>query len=199
MSEPRIIKKYPNRRLYDTFLSKYITLEDIRRLVLDSVEFSVRDAKSDEDLTRNILLQIIMEQEEEGQPILTEQFLSQIIRFYGDALQGLTASFLQRSLAIWVEQQQRFRRRLAAAADPVAAMNAMAEATQRNLALWREMQGAFFGAANHSGGEAPSVAAANAPSRQDGAQLQRAQARQAQAGKTMARKARKARKGKPRH
>ena len=197
MSEPRIIKKYPNRRLYDTSRSKYITLEDIRRLVLDNVDFSVRDAKSDEDLTRNILLQIIMEQEEEGQPILTEQFLSQIIRFYGDALQGLTASFLQRSLAIWVEQQQRFRRRLAAAADPVAAMNAMAEATQRNLALWREMQGAFFGAANHSGGgEAPSAAVANAPSRQDGAQIQRTQARQAQAGKA---RARKARKGKPRH
>ncbi len=195
MSEPRIIKKYPNRRLYDTALSKYITLEDIRRLVLDKVDFSVRDAKTDEDLTRSILLQVITEQEQEGEPILTEQFLKQVIRFYGDALQGLTSSFLQRSLAMWVEQQQRFRRRLEKAADPVAAMNAIAEATHRNLALWREMQGAFFGPAHHPG-EARSAAPANAPSRQDGVQTERTQSRQAQPDKA---RPRKTRKGKPGH
>jgi polyhydroxyalkanoate synthesis repressor PhaR len=146
MSETRIIKKYPNRRLYDTAESKYITLEEIRRLVRDKVDFSVRDAKTDEDLTRSILLQVIMEQEEKGQPILTEQLLSQIIRFYGDALQGATSSFLQRSLALFVEQQQRFRQELEArmANNAVAAMTGL---TQRNLALWKEMQGAFFGAA----------------------------------------------------
>jgi polyhydroxyalkanoate synthesis repressor PhaR len=145
MSETRIIKKYPNRRLYDTAESKYITLEDIRGLVRDKVDFSVRDAKTDEDLTRSILLQVIMEQEEKGEPILTEQLLSQIIRFYGDALQGATSNFLQRSLALFVEQQQRFRQELEArvANNAVAAMTGL---TQRNLALWKEVQGAFFGA-----------------------------------------------------
>jgi polyhydroxyalkanoate synthesis repressor PhaR len=145
MSETRIIKKYPNRRLYDTAESKYITLEDVRRLVRDKVDFSVRDAKTDEDLTRSILLQVIMEQEEKGEPILTEQLLSQIIRFYGDALQGVTSNFLQRSLAMFVEQQQRFRQELEArmANNAVAAMTGL---TQRNLALWKEVQGAFFGA-----------------------------------------------------
>jgi polyhydroxyalkanoate synthesis repressor PhaR len=145
MSESRIIKKYPNRRLYDTAESKYITLEDVRRLVRDKVDFSVRDAKTDEDLTRSILLQVIMEQEEKGEPILTEQLLSQIIRFYGDALQGATSSFLQRSLALFVEQQQRFRQELEStvANNAVAAMTGL---TQRNLALWKEMRGAFFGA-----------------------------------------------------
>ena len=154
MSETRIIKKYPNRRLYDTAESKYITLEDVRRLVRDKVDFSVRDAKTDEDLTRSILLQVIMEQEEKGEPILTEQLLSHIIRFYGDALQGVTSNFLQRSLAMFVEQQQRFRQELEArmANNAVAAMTGLG---QRNLALWKEMQGAFFGVSRdtHKGKE----------------------------------------------
>jgi polyhydroxyalkanoate synthesis repressor PhaR len=145
VSAIRVIKKYPNRRLYDTTLSKYITLEDVRRLVQEKVEFSVRDAKTDEDLTRSILLQIIMDQEEQGQPIFTEQLLSQIIRFYGDALQGVTSNFLQRSVAMFAEQQQLFRKELERAVVKDA-MTTMTELTKRNLALWRETQGALFGA-----------------------------------------------------
>jgi polyhydroxyalkanoate synthesis repressor PhaR len=145
MSEPRVIKKYPNRRLYDTAASKYITLEDVRRLVLDGVQFVIRDAKSDEDITRTVLLQIIAEQEEAGQPIFTIPILTQIIRFYGDAVQGLASEFLQRSLAAFGEQQRMFRRHLddVMAKDAVAAMTDLA---RQNLALWSDVQGTWFGA-----------------------------------------------------
>jgi polyhydroxyalkanoate synthesis repressor PhaR len=144
MSEPRVLKKYPNRRLYDTATSKYITLEDVRRLVLDGTEFVVRDAKTDEDITRSVLLQIIAEEEAAGQPIFTIPILTQIIRFYGDAVQGLASEFLQRSLAAFGEQQQLFRRQL----DEVMAkdaLTAMTELTRRNLGLWNEVQGVWFG------------------------------------------------------
>jgi polyhydroxyalkanoate synthesis repressor PhaR len=144
MSEPRVIKKYPNRRLYDTAASKYITLDDVRRLVLDGLEFVVRDAKTDEDITRPVLLQIIAEQEEAGQPIFTTPILTQIIRFYGDAVQGLASEFLQRSLAAFGEQQRLFRRHL----DDVMAqdaLGAMTDLARQNLALWSDVQGSWFG------------------------------------------------------
>ena len=85
---PRIIKKYPNRRLYDTDTSTYITLAEVRHLVMDSEPFVVRDAKTNEDLTRSILLQIILEAEAGGAPMFTEAVLANIIRFYGNAMQG---------------------------------------------------------------------------------------------------------------
>ncbi len=85
----RLIKKYPNRRLYDTQTSTYITLADVKQLVLDTEEFHVVDAKSNEDLTRSILLQIILEEEAEGSPMFTAQMLAHIIRFYGNAMQGM--------------------------------------------------------------------------------------------------------------
>jgi polyhydroxyalkanoate synthesis repressor PhaR len=144
MAEPRIIKKYPNRRLYDTTLSKYITLEDVRRLVHEGVEFVVRDAQTDEDLTRSILLQIIAEQEAGGEPIFTIPALTQIIRFYGDAVQGLASDFLQRSLVAFGEQQQQFRRQLEQIMTQDA-VGAMSDLARRNLAAWQEMQGAVFG------------------------------------------------------
>lgn len=143
MSEQRVLKKYPNRRLYDTATSKYITLEDVRRLVLDGVQFVVRDAKSDEDITRTVLLQVIAEQEEAGQPIFTIPILTQIIRFYGDAVQGLASEFLQRSLVAFGEQQRLFRRQLE---DVMAkdAFGAMTDLTRQNLAMWQGVQGAWF-------------------------------------------------------
>ena len=144
MAEPRIIKKYPNRRLYDTALSRYITLEDVRGLVRDRTDFVVRDAQTDDDITRSILLQIISEQEAGGDPIFTIPILTQIIRFYGDAVQGLASDFLQRSLLAFGDQQQAFRRQL----DDLMtrdAVGAMSDLTKQNLALWREMQGAVFG------------------------------------------------------
>jgi polyhydroxyalkanoate synthesis repressor PhaR len=125
-------------------LSKYITLEDVRRLVRDGIPFIVRDAQSDEDLTRSILLQIIAEQEAGKDPIFTTPILTQLIRFYGDAMQGVATDFLQRSLQAFGDQQEQFRRQLQGmmTQDPV---GAVADLTKRNLALWRDMQGAMFG------------------------------------------------------
>jgi polyhydroxyalkanoate synthesis repressor PhaR len=94
----RVIKKYPNRRLYDTTTSSYITLTEIKHLVMDGQTFTVRDAKSGEDLTRSILLQIILEEESAGAPMFTEAVLANIIRFYGHAMQGHMGAYLESNL-----------------------------------------------------------------------------------------------------
>lgn len=135
----RIIKKYPNRRLYDTEISSYITLEEVRQLVLDGETFEVRDAKSGEDLTRSVLLQIISEHEEKGQPMLSPQLLSQIIRFYGDSLQGFMGPYLERSLEVFLDQQQQFRTQLNSllGQTPWSMLN---DLTERNMEAWRNMQ-----------------------------------------------------------
>src|ERR1700733_5442416 len=142
----RIIKKYPNRRLYDTEISSYITLEEVRQLVLDNENFEVRDAKSGEDLTRSVLLQIISEHEEKGQPMLSPQLLSQIIRFYGDSLQGFMGPYLERSLEVFLNQQQQFRTQLNSlmGQTPWSMLN---ELTERNLDAWKSMQRGFLDAA----------------------------------------------------
>ena len=97
-SPQRVIKKYPNRRLYDTTTSSYVTLTEIKHLVMDGQTFAVRDAKSGEDLTRSILLQIILEEESAGAPMFTEAVLSNIIRFYGHAMQGHMGAYLESNL-----------------------------------------------------------------------------------------------------
>jgi polyhydroxyalkanoate synthesis repressor PhaR len=107
--QPRIIKKYPNRRLYDTETSSYITLADVKKLVLDQVEFKVEDAKSHEDLTRSILLQIILEEETAGAPMFSSDMLSQIIRFYGTAMQGLMGRYLEQSANAFMEMNQQLQ------------------------------------------------------------------------------------------
>jgi polyhydroxyalkanoate synthesis repressor PhaR len=105
--QPRLIKKYPNRRLYDTETSTYITLGDVKKLVLDNVEFRVEDAKSKEDLTRSILLQIILEEETAGAPMFSSDMLSQIIRFYGNAMQGMMGTFLEKNVHTFMDIQKR--------------------------------------------------------------------------------------------
>jgi polyhydroxyalkanoate synthesis repressor PhaR len=107
--QPRIIKKYPNRRLYDTETSSYITLADVKKLVLDQVAFKVEDAKSREDLTRSILLQIILEEESLGAPMFSSDMLSQIIRFYGNAMQGMMGSYLEKNIHTFIEIQKRLQ------------------------------------------------------------------------------------------
>src|SRR5215475_7525534 len=107
-SGPRILKKYPNRRLYDTHSSGYITLADVKQMVLDGVDFQVRDAKSGDDLTRSILLQIILEEETGGVPMFSETMLAQIIRFYGHAMQGIMGTWLEKNLQALAELQARF-------------------------------------------------------------------------------------------
>jgi polyhydroxyalkanoate synthesis repressor PhaR len=106
---PRIIKKYPNRRLYDTETSSYITLADVKKLVLDHVDFRVEDAKTKEDLTRSILLQIILEEETAGAPMFSCDMLSQIIRFYGNAMQGMMGSYLEKNIQTFIEIQKRLQ------------------------------------------------------------------------------------------
>jgi polyhydroxyalkanoate synthesis repressor PhaR len=104
---PRLIKKYPNRRLYDTESSSYITLEDVKKLVREQVEFKVEDAKTQEDLTRSILLQIILEEEARGTPMFSSDMLSRIIRLYGDAMQGMMGGFLDKNVQTFIDIQKR--------------------------------------------------------------------------------------------
>ena len=101
----RVIKKYPNRRLYDTETSSYITLAEVKQLVMDKASFVVRDAKSGDDLTRSILLQVILEEEAGGAPMFTEQVLSSIIRFYGQAMQGYMGPYLEKNMQAMSEMQ----------------------------------------------------------------------------------------------
>ena len=108
-AEPRIIKKYPNRRLYDTRTSSYITLADVKDMVLGNENFEVRDAKTGDDLTRSILLQIILEEETAGAPMFSSDMLSQIIRFYGNAMQGMMGSYLEKNIQTFIEIQQRLQ------------------------------------------------------------------------------------------
>jgi polyhydroxyalkanoate synthesis repressor PhaR len=104
MSELRTIKKYPNRRLYDTVESRYITLADIRRLVIERIDFDVIDKKTQEDITRSILLQVIAEQEHGSEPLMSRDFLSQVIRSYGVATRGVVGSYLEQSLRQFATQ-----------------------------------------------------------------------------------------------
>ena len=102
----RLIKKYPNRRLYDTKTSSYITLADVKQMVLKQEEFQVIDAKSGDDLTRQILLQIILEEESGGMPMFTSDLLAQLIRSYGNAMQGMMGSYLERNIRAFQDIQK---------------------------------------------------------------------------------------------
>jgi polyhydroxyalkanoate synthesis repressor PhaR len=154
LSDARIIKKYPNRRLYDTEISCYITLGDVRKLVLDHTVFQVIDAKTKEDITRSILLQIIFEQEEDGEPMFSTQSLEQIVRFYGDDLQSMMSSYIEKSLRLFVEQQGGIRQQMSSVmrGDPLTLMR---DITEQNMTLWRDMQENFLnvtsGAQRHAG------------------------------------------------
>ena len=115
---PRILKKYPTRRLYDTQLSSYITLTDVKAMVLASESFEVRDAKTGEDLTRSILLQIILEEEGGGVPMFSAPMLAQVIRFYGHSMQGMMGSYLEKNLQTFTEIQARLAEQSKGLLDP---------------------------------------------------------------------------------
>jgi polyhydroxyalkanoate synthesis repressor PhaR len=119
-SGPRVLKKYPNRRLYDTQLSSYITLADVKAMVLKAESFEVRDAKTGEDLTRSILLQIILEEESGGVPMFSAPMLAQIIRFYGHSMQGMMGSYLEKNLQTFTEIQARLAEQSKGLYDPAA-------------------------------------------------------------------------------
>jgi len=108
----RMIKKYPNRRLYDTETSTYITLADVKQLVLAHEDFQVVDAKSQEDLTRQILLQIILDEEAGGVPMFTSPMLSHMIRFYGHAMQGMMGTYLEKNIQAFIDIQEKMKEQL---------------------------------------------------------------------------------------
>lgn len=143
MSEPRVIKKYPNRRLYDTVESRYITLADIRKLVVDCVDFAVIDKKTQEDITRCILLQVIAEREQSGEPLLSRDFLSELIRSYGGVTQQLIGCYLEQSLKLFATQRQETRDRARAMVGPDAD-ETIAGLSQRNYQRWRSVQDEIF-------------------------------------------------------
>ncbi|NCA70384.1 MAG: polyhydroxyalkanoate synthesis repressor PhaR [Sphingobacteriia bacterium] len=142
MTDVRIIKKYPNRRLYDTAVSRYITLADVRNLVMQCTSFKVVDTANESDITRSILLQIMLEEESGGEPLFSATMLSQIIRFYGGTLQGMFARYLEGSLDLFAKQHQDLVRSWGE--SPFDAINWM---TQRQLDLWGEIQGELMRAA----------------------------------------------------
>ncbi len=150
MAEQRLIKKYPNRRLYDTEESRYITLVDVQRLVRDGTDIKVTDTQSGEDITRSILIQIITEQEAGGNPLFTTDMLTRFIRFYDESLQDAFSSFLDQTLKLYSEQQQQMQSQLDQLI-PGNAVDSWTELTERNMELWREMQDGFFRAAGLRG------------------------------------------------
>ena len=132
---PRILKKYPNRRLYDTRSSSYITLADVKRMVLAAEDFEVRDAKTGEDLTRSILLQIILEEESGGVPMFSTAMLAQIIRFYGHSMQGAMGTMLERNLQAFVDVQSQ----LVGGQAPLM-QNLMGSYLEQSRAMFEKMQ-----------------------------------------------------------
>jgi len=135
MSNVRVIKKYPNRRLYDTELSRYVTQMDLRGLVMKGTSFQVVDTQSEEDLTRSVLLQIMLEEESGGKPLFSANMLSQMLRFYGGSVQGVFAKFLEESLSMFVDQQEKMTQSWST--DPMKAMSSMAD---NNMRIWNDMQ-----------------------------------------------------------
>ena len=171
---PRVLKKYPNRRLYDTRTSSYITLADVKQMVLEGETFEVRDAKSGEDLTRSILLQIILEEESGGVPMFSTQALAQIIRFYGHAMQGMMGSLLEKNLQAFVDMQARMAEQTQGLVDPKTftpeawtqlmtgqtptMQNLMGNYLEQSKNLFTQMQeqmlaGGFFGGTTGTGGK----------------------------------------------
>lgn len=132
----KLYKKYPNRRLYDIAASQYVTVDDIRAVINTGESISVLDSKTEKDLTRNVLMQIITEQESEGhKPILTNRVLEQLIRFYGDKMNSIVSRYIEQSIMTFMEQQELNRQRLKhlAEVEPVAMIK---KALEQNIEFW---------------------------------------------------------------
>ncbi|MCE7902961.1 MAG: polyhydroxyalkanoate synthesis repressor PhaR [Gammaproteobacteria bacterium PRO9] len=142
---PRTIKKYANRRLYDTEASRHVTLDGIRQLVAGGEDVVVIDDTTGQDITRSILLQVISEQEQGGRPILSADMLKHIIRFYGNPLQELMGGYLERSMEIFMNQQQVLKDQIqkSIGMTPFGAMQGLA---QKNLEAWAQLQKSFLDA-----------------------------------------------------
>jgi polyhydroxyalkanoate synthesis repressor PhaR len=145
MSQERLIKKYANRRLYDASQSRHITLDDIRGLIVKGEKLKVVEDKTGNDITRHILLQVIAEQEQFGRPILSTKVLEAIIRLYGNSLQGYLAAFLERSIEMFLNQQEAVQSQLSriVSSAPIAAV---ADLTRQNLEALAKMQESMLSA-----------------------------------------------------
>jgi polyhydroxyalkanoate synthesis repressor PhaR len=153
-AEPVTIKKYANRRLYNTGTSTYVTLEDLAAMVKGGEDFVVYDAKTGEDITRQVLAQIIFEQEnKEGQNLLPVTFLRQLIRFYGDSMQMLVPRYLEMSIDSFAQQQEKFRSQMAQAFG-MSPFGALEEQARRNMEMF-ERAFSMFGPFGRAGGDAP--------------------------------------------
>ncbi|GAA0646019.1 polyhydroxyalkanoate synthesis repressor PhaR [Brevundimonas lenta] len=159
-----VIKKYANRRLYNTATSAYVTLEDLARMVREGTEFVVYDAKTNEDLTRQILTQIIFEEESRGEALLPVQFLRQLIGFYGGQMQGVLPSYLEMSLDNFSRQQEQIRGQFTKAFGAAPGAGIMDEAVKRNMAMFAEAMKMWpgFGAMSAAARPTPSPEAAPA-------------------------------------
>lgn len=143
--EIRVIKKYPNRRLYDTHISRYITLEEVRQLVLEHVPFQVEEKRSGQDITRSILLQVIADQEAGGEPIFSSGLLRDVIRLYGDPMQSSLRRYLELSMQLYLQRQQAFSDKLSEllgqAPQPVQTLKELAD---RQRPIWRTVRKEFL-------------------------------------------------------
>jgi polyhydroxyalkanoate synthesis repressor PhaR len=158
-----VIKKYANRRLYDTSTSQYVTLDHLRELVKDGTDFQVLDAKSGEDLTRGVLAQIIFEEEARGANLLPVDFLRQLISYYGDSLQSVVPDYLQMSMNNFSEQQDEFRSKMSEAmTSPTASLAMIEEQTRRNMEMFGQAMSMFTPFAAPA--ETPAPPAASPPS-----------------------------------
>lgn len=157
--ETVVIKKYANRRLYNTATSAYVTLEDLARMVREGVEFVVYDAKTNDDLTRQILTQIIFEEESRGEALLPVQFLRQLIGFYGGQMQGVLPSYLEMSLDTFSRQQEQMRGQFSKAFGAAPGAGLLDEAVKRNMAMFAEAMKMWPGF-NAAGAARPAAAAA---------------------------------------
>jgi polyhydroxyalkanoate synthesis repressor PhaR len=141
VSGRRVIKKYANRRLYDTEASKHVTLVDIRKLIVAGTDIQILDDTSGEDITRPLLLQIIVEQEQSDTPLLPEMLLAQLIRFYGNPMQGMMGDYLQQSVGTFVAQQQSVQSQMESMLSNTP-MDTMRELMKQNVSTWESMLGA---------------------------------------------------------
>jgi polyhydroxyalkanoate synthesis repressor PhaR len=141
-SAPIVIKKYANRRLYNTATSTYVTLEDLSHMVREGIDFTVCDAKTGEDITRTVLTQIIFEEEGKGTTLLPINFLRQLIRFYGDSMQAVVPSYLEFSLDSLMREQEKFRAHLLESFG-AAPFQMMEDMTKRNVAMFQQAMTAF--------------------------------------------------------
>ncbi|GGB39472.1 polyhydroxyalkanoate synthesis repressor PhaR [Roseibium aquae] len=166
-SKPTIIKKYANRRLYNTGTSTYVTLEDLAVMVKGEEDFIVYDAKTGDDITRSVLTQIIFEQEGKGQNLLPVTFLRQLIRFYGDSMQGLVPSYLEYSMTSLTREQEKIRAQMSEAFGATA-LEAIEDQVKRNTEMFERAMKMFM---PFSTGEMPAADKPDTGSRNEGADL----------------------------